>query len=86
MKVEVQNITKTDKRNKDDEEITIYKMILKGETNTDFGYLGVKFKVILESESKEALGNWCTMEIGEIRNLMLTPLINEGIGVKVNND
>jgi len=74
MKIEVENITKTDKRNKDDEEITIYKMILKGETNTDLGYLGVKFKVILESESKESLGNWCTMEIGEIRNLILERL------------
>jgi len=70
MIVEVKNVTKTDKVKKK-ELITVYKSTLKGQTNTTSGYEEVKFTVTLQSESKEALANWCPLEVGEIRNLKL---------------
>lgn len=76
MKVQVSSITKTDKI-VSEEETTVYKLILKGESGV--GFAKVKMSVSLESESKDTIGEFCKLEMFEQRIVTLRP-VNHVLG------
>lgn len=76
MLAEVSKITKADTI-KDDDILTVYKMVMKStdrSKKTQFG--DVKLAITLESESKEAIAQFCRMDIGESKNISFENINN----------